>query len=93
MIKFDKIENESTGGCSGDCNGCKCSGGDAPVYIDDIFTIDDFILACESGAMTDDDGIGQGIINDSLSEDYICPSDAISGLFNPLVTHVIWFNK
>lgn len=55
-------------------------------------TLQEFIGACNSGAFTDDDGIGYYATETEQTNLDILPSDT-GGFLNTDYTHVVWYNK
>jgi hypothetical protein len=59
----------------------------------DVFTLRDFVLACQCGSFVDYDGSGEYAIDGRLSRIAAIPSMILAGSIEERFTHVTWFNK
>lgn len=62
---------------------------------DDVYTIEEFLEACENDVFTDYDGMGEYAKDGQvyLSEPFVFPSVIGEDGPKPGFTHVIWYNK
>lgn len=59
----------------------------------ELFSIEEFIDYCESGAFIDYDGTGYYATETLKSYIEICPSDIKRGIYRKDFTHVVWYNR
>lgn len=59
---------------------------------DDVYTVQEFIQACEHGMFIDDDGFGHPVLNGKADTGlYIYPS-ALEDIPQD-ATHIVWYNR